>query len=84
MAIKAAEKIADVAMIQEPTTPIKRPKKKQEQKLKKGNKIIHKYIKKTKIKQIIENDESYKTIMKLSYTFGQWQYAKKVQKTIQN
>jgi hypothetical protein len=33
-----------VETIQEPKIPIKRPKKKQEIKLKKGKKIIHKYI----------------------------------------
>jgi len=45
-AIKAAEKIAVVERTQAPKIPIKRPRKKHEIKLKNGNIIIHKYIKK--------------------------------------
>ena len=44
-AINADDAIANVDKIQDPAIPINRPKKKQEIKLKKGNKIIQKYIK---------------------------------------
>jgi len=43
-AIKKDEKIANVDTKQEPEIPINLPKKKQDIKLKKGNNIIHKYI----------------------------------------
>jgi hypothetical protein len=45
IAIKPDNIIAAVDNKHEPAIPIKRPKKKQEIKLKKGNTIIHKYIK---------------------------------------
>jgi hypothetical protein len=44
IAIKPEAIIAAVDNIHEPAIPMKRPKKKQEMKLKKGNTIIHKYI----------------------------------------
>jgi hypothetical protein len=52
-AIKNAVKMAVVETMHEPNIPINRPKKKQDIKLKNGNIIIHKYIKKYIILTII-------------------------------